>query len=74
MSKSKRRKTSENQRASWRRWAKAHPEEYQARKDAWAKSPAGRAWLKKNQKKKNAARKAWRARKKAEAQRIKNGG
>lgn len=49
-------KTPETQRAAWRRWAAANPEKNQARKDAWAKSPAGKEWLAKNQKKKNRRR------------------
>lgn len=56
-------KTSPKQLARVRDWEKRNPERAQARKDAWAQSPAGKAWLKANQKKKNAARDAWRQQK-----------
>ena len=55
-------KTSKKQLEMVRDWERRHPEQAQARKNAWAQSPKGRAWLSKNQKKKNAARKLWRAR------------
>lgn len=59
-------KTSPKQLARVRDWEKRNPKRAQARKDKWAKSPAGRAWLRANQAKINARRDAWRARKKAE--------
>jgi len=53
--------TSATQLARVRAWEATHPEQAQARKDAWAQSPKGKAWLAKNQKKKNMARDKWRA-------------
>lgn len=60
-------KTSAAQLARVRDWERRNPERAQARKDAWAQSPAGKAWLVENQAKKNKARDKWRARKKREA-------
>ena len=63
-------KTSKKQLAWVRDWEKRNPERAQARKNEWAKSPAGKAWLAKNQKKKNRRRDAWR---KKETPRSKEG-
>ena len=64
---SKKTKTSPEQLGRVRAWEAANPERAQARKNKWAKSPAGKAWLAANQKKKNKARDKWRAKKKKEA-------
>lgn len=53
-------KTSKKQLAYVRDWESRNPKQAQARKNAWAKSPAGKKWLAANQKKKNKARDAWR--------------
>lgn len=66
-------KTSKKQLAMVRDWERRHPEQAQARKNAWAKSPAGKKWLAKNQKKKNRRRKLWRKRKRLEAKTAKSG-
>jgi hypothetical protein len=58
-------KTSKKQLALVRDWEKRNPERAQARKNAWAQSPAGKKWLAKNQKKKNRRRDAWRKAKRA---------
>ena len=54
-------------------WERRNPEQSQARKNAWAKSPAGKKWLAKNQKKKNRRRDVWRKRKRLEAKKAKSG-
>jgi hypothetical protein len=63
-------KTSESQRAAWKRWAAANPEKAQANRNAWGKSAAGKKWLAANQKKKNKRRDAWRLKKRREAKRA----
>lgn len=56
-------KTSKKQLEMVKDWERRHPEQAQARKNAWWKTKKGKAAIKRRRKKFNAYRKRWRAQK-----------
>lgn len=60
-------KTSKKQLAMVRDWERRHPEQAQARKNAYWKTAKGKAAIKRRRKKFNAYRKRWRSEKRKKA-------